>query len=255
MSLPRTASTQFYTASARAVVAPAYQPLVNALPLPDPNAPLFDPTCDNITNPCQATISAAYSDPSNLNATSIRIDHNPNKKITMFGRYNHAPSYDATRRWEEIGYSNVTLDTATAGIVFTFTPNMLNDFRANWSKSSAVFTNTLTDFHGAIVPPTPALFPSSSPYSPSTGQALVYFTGNMEVRLGRQYADTERQVNFVDTYSWAHGLHQFRFGIDYRRLKATDGGKIRMVSFRPSSHCWCQALQTLFSWILAIPSP
>ena len=102
MRLPQTASDQFYTASARAAVAPAYQPLVNALPLPDPNAPLIDPSCDNITNPCEATITAAYSDPSSLNATSIRIDHTLNQKITLFARYNHAPSYDATRYWEEV---------------------------------------------------------------------------------------------------------------------------------------------------------
>ena len=64
LRLPQTAQDQFYTASARAAVAPAYLPVVNALPLPDPGAPLIDPTCDNVTNGCQAMITAAYSDPS-----------------------------------------------------------------------------------------------------------------------------------------------------------------------------------------------
>src|ERR1700722_14682946 len=59
LSLPQTASQGFYTASARTAVAPVYQPLINALPLPDPNAPLIDPSCDNVTNPCQANITAA----------------------------------------------------------------------------------------------------------------------------------------------------------------------------------------------------
>ena len=93
LRLPQTASGEFFTASARAAVAPVYQPLVNALPLPTPNAPLIDPTCDNITNPCLANLTVAYSNPSSLNATSIRIDHNLSKKITLFARYDHAPSY------------------------------------------------------------------------------------------------------------------------------------------------------------------
>ena len=63
LRLPQTASGEFYTASARAAVAPVYQPILKALPLPDPNAPLVDPTCDNITNPCQANLTLAYSDP------------------------------------------------------------------------------------------------------------------------------------------------------------------------------------------------
>src|SRR5580700_8510447 len=146
LRLPQIATDNFYTASARAVVAPVYQPLVNALPLPDANAPLIDPSCDNITNPCQAAITAAYSNPSNLDATSIRIDHNLTKSITLFARYSHSPSNDATRRWEEIGYSNVDMDTITAGATITFTSNKLNDFRANWSRAAAVFTNFLTDF-------------------------------------------------------------------------------------------------------------
>jgi hypothetical protein len=219
LRLPQTAEAQFYTASARAAVAPVYQPWVNGLPLPDPNAPLIDPTCDNITNPCQANLTVAYSDPSSLNATSIRIDHNLNPKITLFGRYNHSPSYDGTRRWEEVVYSNVDLDTVTGGVTFTVTPNMLNDFRANWSRNTAVYSTSLTNFHGGVVPPASVIFPSSLPDNPGTDQALVFFMGDMEVRQGELYDDAERQLNFVDTYSWARGVHQFRFGIDYRRLK------------------------------------
>jgi hypothetical protein len=227
LRLPQTAEGTFYTPSARAAVAPAYQPLVSALPLPDPNAPLIDPSCDNITNPCVANITAAYSNPSNLNATSIRIDHNLTKKITLFARYSHAPSYDATRRWEEVAYSNVDMDALTAGATISLGPSTLNDFRANWSRNAATYTNTLTPFLGAVVPPSSGLFPSSSPYSPATDQALVLFPDSfMEVRQGRLYDDVEQQLNFVDTLSWVFGTHQFKFGIDYRRLTptATEGG-------------------------------
>jgi hypothetical protein len=225
LRLPQTASDEFLTASARAAVAPAYQPIVNALPLPDPNAPLINPTCHNITNPCLANISAAYSDPSSLNATSIRIDHNLNKKITLFARYVHAPSYSATRYWEELALNNAKTDTATAGVTILLASNKVDDFRANWSRNTATAITSLTDFHDAVAPPVSVLYPSSSGYSPETGQALVFLesigNGDMEVRDGTNYSNVQRQLNFVDTFSWAVGFHQIKFGIDYRHLNPT----------------------------------
>jgi Carboxypeptidase regulatory-like domain/TonB dependent receptor/TonB-dependent Receptor Plug Domain len=235
LRLPQTDSDQFYTASARAAVAPAYQPLINALPLPDPNAPLIDPTCDNITNPCQAIIIAAYSNPSSLDSISFRIDHKLTQKINLFARYSHAPSSDATRNWEEVEYSNVGMDTVTAGATILFTPAMLNDFRANWSQGSASDTTSLTDFHGAVVPSLSTLFPPSSPYTPGTAQALVFFPDAAQaVRQGRLYDNSQGQLNFVDTLSWAFGTHLLKFGLDYRRLTPTaqpDNG----YSFFPSA--------------------
>ena len=225
LRLPQTATGEFFTASARAAVAPAYQPIVDALPLPPPNAPLIDPTCDNITNPCLANLSVAYSNPSSLNATSIRIDQNFSKKITLFARYVHAPSYGTYRRREELGYENANANTITAGVTILLAPTKVNDFRANWSRYTAAFITDLTDFYGGVAPPTSVLFPASSVYRPDKGQALVYLgsigDGNMDVRAGTEYSNVQRQLNFVDTFSWAVGVHQIKFGIDYRRLNPT----------------------------------
>src|SRR5271163_2149686 len=154
LQLPQTASGEFLTASARAAVAPVYQPIVNALPLPAPNAPLVDPTCDNITNPCLANLSVAYSNPSSLNATTIRIDQNFGKKISLFARYVHAPSDSTSRNWEELGYNSANMDTVTAGVTILLAPTKVNDFRANWSRLTATFITDLTDFHGGVAPPT-----------------------------------------------------------------------------------------------------
>jgi hypothetical protein len=225
LRLPQTATGEFFTASARAAVAPAYQPIVDALPLPPANAPLIDPTCDNITNPCLANLSVAYSNPSSLNATSIRIDQNFSKKITLFARYVHAPSYGTYRSWEELHYQNANTDTMTAGATILLAPTMVNDFRANWSRYTGAFITDLTDFYGGVAPPTSVLFPASSAYRPDQGQALVYlgFIGDsdMDVRAGTEYSNVQRQLNFVDTFSWAVGVHQLKFGIDYRRVNPT----------------------------------
>jgi Carboxypeptidase regulatory-like domain/TonB dependent receptor len=225
LRLPQTATGEFFTASARAAVAPVYQPIVNALPLPSANAPLIDPTCDNVTNPCLANLTAAYSNPSSLNATSIRIDQNLGKKITLFARYLHAPSFGTYREWEELAYQNVNTDSITAGVTMLLGPTKVNDFRANWSRYTVAFITRLTDFYGGVPPPTSLLFPASSVYRPGTGQALVYLgfvgDGNMDVREGTEYSNVQRQLNFVDTFSWAVGVHQIKFGIDYRRINPT----------------------------------
>jgi hypothetical protein len=220
LRLPQTAQGVFFTASARAAIAPVFQPIVNALPLPT-GLPI-DPTCDNITNPCLANLTAAYSNPSNINTTSIRVDHSLTKKVTLFARYNHAPSYDGFRNWEEVQYDNVNTDTLTVGATVAVTPTKLNDFR----RSTGTTSNSLTNFDGAVAPPASVLFPPTSPYRPSIGQAGILFLANgnvMDVREGTLYHNVQRQLNLVDTFSWAIGVHQLKFGIDYRRLSPTSG--------------------------------
>jgi hypothetical protein len=216
LDLPDTVSQAFYTASARAAIAPVFQPFIKALPLPAQNAPLIDPTCDNITNPCMAMLTVADSNPSNFNATSIRVDHSLTKKVLLFVRYNHAPSYDAIRDFEEVEYDNVNTDTLTGGATIAFTPTKTDDFRANWSRSTGTFITDLTDFEGGVAPPRSVFFPSGSPYRFDTSQAAV-----AGVRIGTLYSNVQRQLNFVNTFAWTVGVHQLKFGMDYRRLSPT----------------------------------
>jgi outer membrane receptor protein involved in Fe transport len=225
LRLPQTASGVFLTASARAAVAPVYRPIVNALPLP--TGPSIDPACDNITNPCVAKLSAVFSNTSNFDAISIRVDHSLTRNITLFARYNHAPSYDAVRFWEEVISNNVNIDTATAGVTITLAPTKTNDFRANWSRTTGSTITSLTEFAGAVVPPASALFPPRSPYSSRTGEANVNFildNNVMDVTNGTLYANIQRQLNLVDTFAWTVGVHQLKFGVDYRRLSPSSRG-------------------------------
>ncbi len=218
---PQTDTEEVLTASARAAVAPTYRPIVQAVPLPDPGAPVVDPTCDNIQNPCRSNLTMAYSNPSSLDATSLRVDHNLSSKITLFARYNHAPSYSASRYMEELGYEDVSADTLTAGADMLVAPTKVNNFRANWSRNTAIVATRLTDFYGGVAPPPSALYPSASPYRFDTSQALVFFPGG-EVSEGFNSSLAERQLNFVDTFSWAVGVHQLKFGGDYRRIHSEE---------------------------------
>jgi hypothetical protein len=57
----------------------------------------------------------------------------------------------------------------------------------------------------------------------------------MEVREGALFSNVQRQFNLVDTFAWAIGVHQLKFGIDYRRLTPTDTESTGYAFF-PSSY-------------------
>ncbi len=48
--------------------------------------------------------------------------------------------------------------------------------------------------------------------------------------MGLYYSNAQRQLNFVDTFSWAVGVHQLKFGIDYRRLSPSAIERDRICS-------------------------
>jgi carboxypeptidase family protein/TonB-dependent receptor-like protein len=238
LQLPQVAQGVFYTAGARATVAPVYQPIINALPLPD--GAVTNPGCDNVTTPCLASLNVAYSDPSRLNATSLRIDHTVSSKINLFVRYNHAPSSEVNRYWEELDRDTANIDTLTAGMTFAISPTMVNEFRSNWSRSTGTQIISLDNFHGAVVPPLSALFPAGQ--SPANTSAHVGFTdsSNMDVEEGAFTVNAQKQLNFVDSLTRSVGAHQLKFGIDYRRINLTTGASNSYDVF-PSDYASVQA--------------
>jgi hypothetical protein len=220
LQLPQVAEGTFYTAGARATAAPVYLPIINALPLPD--GAITNPGCDNVKTPCFASLNVTYSNPSRLNATSFRIDHSLTSKINLFVRYNHAPSSEASRLWEEVTQDAVNIDTLTAGMTFSISPTMVNDFRANWSRSTGTQIISIDNFHGAVAPPLSALYPPG--LSPANTVAHVGFpNGSFGVDEGPFAVAAQQQVNFVDSLTRSVGAHQLKFGIDYRRVNPTTG--------------------------------
>jgi carboxypeptidase family protein/TonB-dependent receptor-like protein len=217
---PQVAEGEFYTAGARAPVAPVYQPIINALPLP--NGAVTTPGCDNVTTPCLASLNVTYSNPSRLNATSLRIDRALTSKINLFVRYNHAPSSEVDRLWEELDRDAANIDTQTGGMTFAISPTMVNDFRANWSRSTGTDITSLDNFHGAVAPPLSVLYPPGE--SPANTVAHVGFPdGSFGVGEGPVVVNAQKQLNFVDSLTRSVGAHQLKFGIDYRRLNPTTG--------------------------------
>lgn len=221
LRLPQTTTGHFYTAAARALcpasgplpalcVSAAWKPLVDADPLP--NGPVD-------ANGRTALLTASYSQPSNLNATSLRIDHNLTKNINLFVRYNHAPSNGVGRTFSQVNTFITNIDTGTAGATISFSTNKVNDFRGNWSRTTGSSNQSNDNFMGATPPPKSAVF---GPYDPATTQvAYSYNETDGNTRQGVFSGTVQRQLNLIDTFSLTKGTHQLKFGVDWRRLNPT----------------------------------
>ncbi len=218
MRLPQTGLTTVPSLSERQAASSAIQPFLNAYPMP--NGPEILDSSGNPTG--QAEFNSSFSDPSSLNATSIRVDHTIANHFTLFGRYAYAPS-DALQRGS--GASLNTLNrirlntqTLTLGGAQLLTPSLNNDFRFNYSRNRAVSIEHLDMFGAAAIPPDSSLFPS--PFTSADGAYTFYIFSlqGPSWNLGSSGDNLQRQFNVVDNLSVQRGSHTLKFGIDYRRL-------------------------------------
>jgi hypothetical protein len=226
-----TAPLQVPSLSARQNATGVTKDLLNAFPLP--TGPAL------ATAPTTAPYIGSYSNPLSLDATSFRIDHTVGERLTLFARYNHAPSEDKERARfcaascvADLSYG---VDTTTAGATIRFSPRVSNDARFNFSMSHTNQSYFIDTFGGAIVPPVSSLYPSFT-----TGKnGYIYIelnaAGSNTISDGLFSDNIQRQWNFVDTASFVTGNHAFKAGVDYRRLAPTSNSGNYKRSFLPDN--------------------
>ncbi len=171
-----------------------------------------------------AQFNAGFSNPSSLDATSLRVDHAINSKLNLFGRYNYSPS-SLVQRGPLVNPALVlsmtepvtsAVQTGTIGLTELITPAIANEARANYSNQRVGTSYTMDNFGGAVPLPNSLLFPPG--YSPSNGVFSLYIAGAGEYVVGHQATSEQRQVNLVDNLSVIKSGHQLKFGVDYRWL-------------------------------------
>ncbi len=174
-------------------------------------------------SPGLANYILVYSEPSGIDAASIRIDQNFGSKLQLFARYadtpsggwyfNDLPIHDNTR---------VNTQSVTLGATSVITPTQVNELRFNFTYNTSGEHEIASDFGGAVpigIDIVPG--PNGQPMNPIGSQLTfrTYFTtgGKAEFELeGNDY--NQYQYNVVDTYHWTHGAHSLRFGVDWRRI-------------------------------------
>src|SRR3984893_15827774 len=213
LRLPNTAITTVPDLSARSEAVAAMQPYLNAYP--------FDPKQHDLGNGI-AQFNASYSDPATLDAYSLRIDHHATEKVSLFGRYNFSPSEISQRgiagnSLSSVVRSRITVQTATAGALWAESPDLANDFRFNYSRTSAHSEAALDNFGGAA-PLTSLNFPSQFTAQNSLLVLCILSLEGTCLEDGLNISNVQRQVNIVENVSLHKGTHSLKFGIDYRRL-------------------------------------
>jgi outer membrane receptor protein involved in Fe transport len=212
---PQVATTDVPSSASRQTAPAALQPFLNAYPIP--NGP-------NTINGL-ARFSASFSNPSRLDATSIRIDQIVNSKLTVFGRYNNSPSETVPRggslSLSTLSPTQVKIQTLTLGATQSIRPTVSNEVRFNYSKQRAQTSFFLDALGGAVPLPDALIFPSFA----SSDRSLFTFglTGISGFRVGRNADNAQRQINLVDNLSVIRGAHQLKFGFDYRHISPTSG--------------------------------
>jgi hypothetical protein len=203
--VPDTASRQ----QAQATV-PAILPYLNAYPMAN-GAEL---------GAGLAQFNASFSNPSSLDAYSIRVDHVINSKLNLFARYNYSPSsidqrgpFGVLSTTESLSSS---VQTFTVGVTGLIKPEISNEVRANYSNHRVSTKFAVDRFGGAVPIPDSTLFPSG--FSSSNSNVELLIDGVGAYSQGLQGTDEQRQVNFIDNLSITHGGHQMKFGLDYRWL-------------------------------------
>jgi hypothetical protein len=207
---PATQETAVPDSASRQQAPATMQPYLNAYSVP--NGPELGQGL--------AQFNGSYSNPSSLDAYSIRIDHAINSKLSLFGRYNYSPSQSSVRG--PFGVLSTTellspsVQTFTVGLTYAITPRLSNELRSNYSNDRVGLIYRVDNFGGAVPLADSALFPPG--FSSKNSDFLFYISGIGEYALGKQAIDEQRQVNLVDNLSVANGTHQMKFGVDYRWL-------------------------------------
>jgi hypothetical protein len=213
LRLPQTTLTTVPDLVARQGAPAAMQPYLNAFSL-DPNQP-------DLGNGI-AQFNASYSNPASLDAYSLRIDHRLTDKLNLFGRYNYSPSSLSQRggglySLSTVSSTQITTQTGTIGATWVPSSVIANDFRFNYSRTTAVGDYHMDNFGGAV-PLTSLPFPD--PYT--SDDALLFFE-IVTLQQGRLYQGRTgrnllRQINLVDSVSVQKATHSLKFGVDFRRL-------------------------------------
>jgi hypothetical protein len=211
---PTTGQSDVPTVAARSSAPPAIQPFFNAYPLPTG----IDE--GNGLAPGDYT----FSNPSRLDATSIRLDHHFSQKLSIFGRYNRSSSETKLRGVNSRTLNTITdalqnLDTLTVGLTHVVSPSLAHDARFNWTHTTGSSSFVLDNFGGATPFAAAALL--SQPFTTKTSEVIISLAligQNPLLSTGRIVKNVQRQVNFLDNVSWQTHSHLLKFGLDYRRL-------------------------------------
>ena len=207
---PATQETVVPDSASRQQAPTTMQPYLNAYPIPN------GPELGSGT----AQFNGSYSNPSSVDAYSIRIDQAINSKLSIFGRYNNSPSQTNVRNTfgnlSGTELLSTSVQTFTVGLNQIVTTAISNEVRANYSNDRVGSQFKLDNFGGAVPLTDAEMYPSG--FSAVNGLFEFNIQSAGTLANGLYGTNEQRQINLIDNFTWTKGTHQLKFGVDYRWL-------------------------------------
>lgn len=215
LALPQTAEVQYVPDTFMRQQAPAsIAPILNAFPIQNGT------DYGSASLPSLAEFIQADSSPSQVDATSIRIDEIPSPKFTTFFRFAETPSTASTRVLSSVTNIKISTHSYTAGVNSLIAPSFSNLFRIGYSNSNSSAVTYLDSFGGAVPSNFAEQFGINTFAEPEPVFA-IYFpsigSSSLATGISRNTGD---QWNIVDIGDSTFGHHHLRYGFDYRRIAA-----------------------------------
>ena len=214
LTQPQAATPIFVPDNALRAAAPTpLNQVLNAFPVQSANAP--DDTVNGFSQ-----FNGSWSNPSSLDSTSIRFDHVVNDKLRLFFRFSDTTSSSTVRQVDSPTMENLlayTLRTYTSGVGSLFSNRLSNELRFNYSSNETVGNQVIDAFGGS----TPANLAQLAGLDPSADMRMFFVKSDFSINLQmiqQKNSGTQKQWNVIDTVNLSLGRHQFKFGVDYRRL-------------------------------------
>lgn len=219
LRLPQTQVIQVPSETSRASASPGLSPFLAAYP--KPNGPVSPAGFT-------AQFTGAYSNKGSLDATSLRVDHVVNHALSLFVRYNDAPS-EIIRRQNALSVVNTTTvdtQTVTAGLNLQPSSHVTNSLRGNYSTQRSKEVFTLDNFGGAV-PLNANVLLGNLPTASNVGEFFTSDTG--AVLTGPYVRNRTQQTDFSDDLAATEAAHGLKFGVDYRSIKLTSAPFLHLV--------------------------
>ncbi len=206
---PHTVGITVPSLGVRSAAIAAVAPFIDAYPVPN-GTDFGDGT---------AQFTGNFSNRITGDTTSLRLDHQIGKTLSIFGRYNYAPSTVASRSsfQAERDVEDFSTKTLTVGADWFPTFRLSNSFRFNYSTQDAGQTSVLDSFGGGTPPSSTTLLPT--PLSPAISGG-AFFPGDIDgYTFGHISKNHVTQFNVVENTALSLGTHHLKFGFDYNALR------------------------------------
>lgn len=157
--------------------------------------------------------------PSQIDSTSVRVDHAFSPDLRLFFRFSDAPSSTAARNLSIYEPTTSGNQTYTLGLTGQINANLSDDFRLGYANSNGHQQFTMDNFGGAHpINLANALLSGASPSA--SPEIILFIGGNLTALALSPGSGQMHQWNLTDAVSWLRGRNAIKVGIDYRHIES-----------------------------------